>query len=87
MEHYNHPPQPMKASTQAAVLGVLVLVFVGYAGNFHFLHGSDIALRKIPKVSWSLSETFINADEVRRTPVGMLRVKYPLFVAAGEALN
>jgi len=87
MDHYNHPPQPMKNSTKVGIFVALLLVFTAYVGNFHFVHGSNIALRKIEKVSWSLSETWINADEVRATPVFMLRLKYPLFVAAGEAAN
>ena len=82
MEHYNHPPQPMRASSKWAIFGVLAAVFLAYAGNFHFVHGSEIALRKIEKVSWSLSETYINADEVKATPVFLLRAKYPLFTQA-----
>jgi hypothetical protein len=68
--------------TQATVLACLVVAFLAYVGNYHFVHGSGIALRKIHKVSWSLSETFINADEVSATPPLLLRIKYPLFVQA-----
>lgn len=85
MDHYNHPPQPMARATKYAIFAALAVFFLAYIGNFHFVHGSDIALRKIPKISWSLSETYINSDELKATPVLMLRAKYPLFTALAIA--
>jgi hypothetical protein len=66
--------------TSAAVLAVLIMVFFAYAGNFHFIYGPSLTVRKIHKVSWSLSEMFIDADELNATPPLLLPVKYPLFV-------
>lgn len=70
--------------TQAAVLAVLLAGFVAYAGNFHFVYGTNLVLRKVDKVSWSLSETVINVDEVRGMPQIVARAKFPLFVQALE---
>lgn len=78
--------KPGTWAAKGAVLALLVALFLGYAGNFHFVHGANITLRKVNKVSWSLSETLINADEVKATPVFLLRAKYPLFTQAAEAL-
>lgn len=70
--------------TSAAVLAVLVAVLVAYVGNYHWLYGRGIEMRKIPKVSWSISETLVNADEVKATPLILMPVKYPLFSQAAE---
>lgn len=68
----------------AAIAAALVTTFVAVVGNYHFIYGEDISLRKVPKVSWSLSETLINADEVKATPLGLLRTRFPLFTQAAE---
>lgn len=87
MEHDERTPRAMKASTKAAVLAGLTLAFLAYIGNFHFVYGENITLRKVPKVSWSLSEMVINADAVRELPVFVLRINYPLFIQAGDPLK
>lgn len=68
----------------AAVLGVLVLVLLAYGGRFHFVYGSRATTTKIPKVSWSLSETIINADEVAALPLYEQVRRYPLFFQAAR---
>lgn len=70
--------------TKGAILFILLVAFVAYAGNFHFLYGSGISVRKIPKVSWSLSETVVNADEIKGTPLLLLRARFPLLIQAVE---
>lgn len=73
-----------KPLTAAAVLAVLVSVLLAYAGNFHFVYGNGVSMRKVEKISWSLSETVINVDEVKGTPPLLLRAKFPLFTQAAE---
>jgi len=63
----------------------LLAGLVGYAGNYHFMHGSTVSAQKLKKVSWSLSETFINVDEVGGLPMIVARARFPLFLQAIEA--
>jgi hypothetical protein len=72
--------KPRQTLTSAAVLAVLIVGFFAYTGNFHFIYGHGLTVRKIHKVSWSLSEMFIDAEELSATPPLLLPVKYPLFV-------
>ena len=69
-------------ATKGAVLALLVAVFLGYAGNFHFVYGQNIVMRKVDKVSWSLSEIVVNLDEVNNLPAFVARARYPLFIEA-----
>jgi hypothetical protein len=69
----------VKYGLAAGVVAVVV------AGNFHFVNGSLLGGFKVmPKVSWSLSETFVNSDQVGNLPGFMARSQYPLFLAALE---
>jgi|GEM_PF-2673282 len=64
------------------VLAVLLLGFLAFAGNFHFTYGAGRPLERLPKVSWSLSETVVNLDEVQGLPAFAVALKYPLLVQA-----
>lgn len=64
------------------VLAVLLAVFVAFAGNFHFTYGAGRPLERLPKVSWSLSETVVNLDELEGLPAFVVAIKYPLLVQA-----
>lgn len=66
------------------VLALLLAAGVGYAGNYHFMYGSQWSPQKLAKVSWSLSETVINVDEVAHLPLIVARARYPLFLQAWE---
>jgi len=70
--------------SKAAVLAVLLAGLLAYAGNFHFVYGTNVVLRKVDKISWSPTEILINLDEVRGTPAIAARARYPLFVQALE---
>lgn len=66
------------------VLVLLLAAGVAYAGNYHFMYGSEWSPQKLAKVSWSLSETVINVDEVAHLPLIVARARYPLFLQAWE---
>jgi len=73
----------MKPTTIAGLCAAVVTVAA--ASNFHIVRGSNNHLGTfIPKVSWSLSETLINLDEVGNLPAIAARSQYPLFMAALE---
>lgn len=64
------------------------LVTIAVAGNFHVVNGSMVnGMTLVPKVSWSLSETFVNSDVVANMPGFVARAQYPLFLAAIEKKN
>lgn len=66
------------------VLVLLLIALVAFVGNYHFIYGSQVSPQKLSKVSWSLSETIINVDEVGHLPLIVARSKYPLFLQALE---
>jgi hypothetical protein len=69
----------------AVALVVLTLCFIAWAGGSHFVYGSPInGVERYEKVSWSISETVINADELNGTPVRLLHERYPLFMQAAK---
>ena len=55
---------------------------VTWAGNYHFLHGSQAPSSMIAKVSWSLSETIINTDTALGIPPYEAMSRYPLLLQA-----
>jgi hypothetical protein len=67
-------------SIKLLTLFVAWLVLAGYCGNYHFVYGRGVTLQKIQKVSWSLSETIINVDEVQGMPAILARARYPIFL-------
>ncbi len=75
--------QQRPALTRGAVLAVILAFGAAYMGNYHFAYGGG-GIKKIPKVGWALSETFVNLNEVAGTPPILLKAKYPLFVQAIE---
>ena len=67
----------------AVLVSVAVALSLTLAGKYHVLygdaaHGMDV----IPKISWSLSETFVNIDALGNMPMLFARAQYPLTVAA-----
>jgi len=61
-----------------ACIGGAVLV-----GNYHVLTGDAVGgLKVIPKVSWSLSESFVNVDALGNMPAIFARAQYPLLMVA-----
>ncbi len=73
------------AQTKLAILGALLAGLVVFAGNYHFTYGAGRPLEKLPKVSWSLSETVVNLDEVQGLPAIVVAARYPLLLQALEA--
>lgn len=73
------------ANRRIVALVALCCVAVWYAGSYHFIHGSQVEFQKLKKISWSLSETIINADEVAGTPLIVMRARYPLLLQSMEA--
>lgn len=69
---------------QVAILIALIAVAVGVAGRYHFVYGAGRSLERLEKVSWSLSETVVNLDEVSGLPLIVVRIKYPLLLQALE---
>ncbi|MES2887298.1 MAG: hypothetical protein V4739_04725 [Pseudomonadota bacterium] len=69
--------------------GALVLGSSAYLGNYHVLYGSGLHKSHVVlrKVSWSLSETFVNLDALSGQPAFMAHANFPLTIAAMEDYN
>lgn len=72
-------------SKRVLLLIALCVAAVAYAGSYHFIYGAGVNLYRLKKISWSLSETVINKDELEHLPVIFVRMHYPLLMAAMEA--
>lgn len=59
--------------------GAAVVALLWFLGAHHFVYGSRQSLTMESKVSWSLSETVVNLDEVKALPPMAARERYPLF--------
>jgi hypothetical protein len=69
----------------ALFLAVSAVAFTAWAGKYHFVYGTPISgLARFEKISWSLSETLLNADEMNGTPKALLHARYPLFMQAAK---
>lgn len=69
----------------SALLSVSATAFLAWAGNYHFVYGTPISgIARFEKISWSLSETLLNADEMNGTPRALLHARYPLFMQAAK---
>jgi len=65
------------------IVGIIILMAaIFFSGKYHFVHGKDNPLLIIPKISFSLKETYINLDEITGMPNIMAKMKYPLAVRA-----
>jgi hypothetical protein len=75
----------MKASIALLVsVGVATAIAIT-AGNYHVVNGATwLGPTFLPKVSFSLSEVFVNFDAVGQMPMIMVRSEYPLFLLAME---
>lgn len=76
----------LERGTKLGIAAAVALVLA--AGNFHVVNGAMVdGITLMPKVSWSMSETFVNSDVVANMPGIMARAQYPLFLAAIEKRN
>ena len=71
-------------SRRAYAAGALVCIAaaIAFLGNYHVVWGTLDRLHLEPKVSWSLSETFINTDEITGTPALLRSARFPLYFQA-----
>ena len=79
--------EPLSYETSNRILAVSIAGFLGallyWAGTVHIVYGSGFSLpTSMQKISWSLSETLVNADEVEALPGVVARIRYPLFTAS-----
>jgi hypothetical protein len=61
---------------------VVAAILVAVGGNFTFLTGSQVGFKVLRKVSFSLSEVWVNLDEMGNMPAILARARYPLTLEA-----
>lgn len=62
-------------------LGILAAIALLVFGNIHIINGSQTGLRVWQKKSFSLSEIYVNTDELGNMPAFLARAKYPMTIA------